>query len=525
MKHILKIGLMAGLAAACIFSSCKKDDEEPPKKEEKPVVNDTTPTVDTTQQVPDTIDIADIVKIQVGTPFSKGVIDKFLPADKSTSVGVFDKPQVVLNVPLNTDSVINWLSVFRITVSEFTLTKSDGTKVDGNFSNSNDNLICYFNMQEPYENGASYKAFVKVRFEQKVGKDWQIIKDENGNDYVEEQTTEFTAGNRQSTFDPNHILYAYPADRQYAFLAKETDEAYMILDFDYTFLFNEYKAKGYEQKIRITPFGGETTTVDFTYKTVTNGVGCAEIDYSINQLNLLNNEIYHLAIVNIAKDSSETDASVPYEIYAIDFRTSYYNTISEKMDNAIIGGIVMWALYPYVNLLKANWLLGDGDSKNEPFDDYDYNKDEPSRSIIHVDLDYDNCEWYKKYMAPLLYENEDVLSIVGNYTPPVDVHYLYGASGNILDDYEVATGKSRRRSRWMTMNWQGQEAMDKDYQKVRDILFNYSQKSPVRKGVEEFLKTNNIPSTTTGDYPMILKYVLPGKNIVTSTLKINMVYK
>ena len=100
-------------------------------------------------------------------------------------------------------------------------------------------------------------------------------------------------------------------------------------------------------------------------------------------MNLSNNVIYPLAIVNIAKDSSETDASVPYEIYAIDFRTSYYNTISEKMDNAIIGGIVMWALYPYVNLLKANWLLGDGDSKNEPFDDYDYNKDEPSRSIIH----------------------------------------------------------------------------------------------------------------------------------------------
>lgn len=522
MKHILKIGLIAGFAAACIFSGCKKDDEDPPKKEE-PIVNDTTPTVDTTPQVPDTIDIAEIVKIQVGTPFSKGVIDKFLPTDKSTSVGVFDKPQVVLNVPLNTDSVIDWLSVFRITVSEFTLTKSDGAKVGGTFSNSNDNLICYFNMQEPYENGASYKAFVKVRFEQKVGKDWQIIKDENGNDYVEEQTTEFTAGNRQSTFDPNHILYAYPADRQYAFLAKETDEAYMILDFDYTFLFNEYKAKGYEQKIRITPFGGETTTVDFTYKTVTNGIGGGEIDYSIDKLNLSNNVIYHLAIVNIAKDSSETDASVPYEIYAIDFRTSYYNTFSEKMDNTLIGGIVAWQLYPYVNDLKSNWVLTE--PFTEPFDDYyDFNNDEPLRSIIQVDFDYDNCEWYKKYMAPLLYENEDVLSIVGNYTPPVNEHYLY-TRGHILSDDEVATGILEGRSGWMNMNWYGQKAMDKDYQKVWDILYNYSKKSPVRKGVVEFLQTSNIPATIAGEYPMILKYVLPGKNIVTSTLKINMVYK
>jgi len=527
MKKIIKFGLIATVLAAFAFAGCKNDDDDELKKEDdKTVVSDTTNITDTTPQVPDTIGMAELVQIRVGTPFGKGVIDKFLPADKSTSVDVFDKPQVVFNVPLNTDTAFDWKSVYRISIAEFTLKKADGTQINGTFSSSSDSLTSFFNMPEPYENGASYSAYVKIKFEQKVGNVWQIIKDENGNDYFEEQTTEFTAGERRFAFDPKHILYAYPADRQYAFLPKEYQTAYMILDFDYSYLLNQYKEKGYEQKIRIKPFGGETTTVDFTYTTATNGCGSAEIDYSIADLRLDTNVIYHLAIVNIAKDSSQTDASVPYEIYAIDFRTSYYNTITEKMDNTAIGGIVASQIRPYVYNLSSNWVMGGKtETFKESFDDYDYNEDEPSRSLLHVNLDYDNCEWYKEYMAPLIYENADVLSIVGNYTPPVDVHYIYGAQNKLLTDAEVETGKINGRSSWMNYNWLGMKTFDEDFNEIRDILVKYSENSPVRKGVEEFLKHDNIPSLTKGKYPMKLEYVLPGKKIVTTTLIVDMEYK
>ncbi|MBR5643749.1 MAG: hypothetical protein IKW77_06155 [Salinivirgaceae bacterium] len=523
MKKIIKFGLIATVLAAFAFAGCKNDDDEELKKEDdKTVVSDTTNITDTTPQVPDTIGMAELVQIKVGTPFSKGVIDKFLPADKSTSVDVFDKPQVVFNVPLNTDTAFDWKSVYRISIAEFTLKKADGTQINGTFSSSSDSLTSFFNMPEPYENGASYSAYVKIKFEQKVGNVWQIIKDENGNDYFEEQTTEFTAGERRFAFDPKHILYAYPADRQYAFLPKEYQTAYMILDFDYSYLLNQYKEKGYEQKIRITPFGGETTTVDFTYTTATNGFGSAEIDYSIADLRLDTNVIYHLAIVNIAKDSSQTDASVPYEIYAIDFRTSYYNTISEKMDNTSIGGLVKYKQYH----MKSSWVIGiKTDTFFESFDDYDYNKKEPSRSLIHVNLDYDNCEWYKEKMAPLIYENADVQSIVGDCMPPAYVHYyIYGAQGVTLTDEEVKTGKLEGRSNWMTYNWY-LDSFEKDFKEIRNILVKYSEKSPVRKGVEEFLKHGNIPSLTEGKYPMKLEYVLPGKKIVTTTLIVDMEYR
>jgi len=510
MKEIIKFGLIATVLAAFAFAGCKNDDDE--------IINNN-------GNNKHKVDSVNYVIEQLNKCFPDSIFEDISPADQSTSVDVFDRPQVVFNVPINTEKIYYIMS-FRVSIVEFSVAKADGTKVDGDYTLSDDNRTCVFNIKEPYESGASYKIYIKVRYEQKSDSVWQIVKDNDGNEYIKERTTEFTVGNRPLSFNPKHILHAYPADRQYAFLPKEYQTAYMILDFDYSYLLNQYKEKGYEQKIRITPFGGETTTVDFTYTTATNGCGSAEIDYSIADLRLDTNVIYHLAIVNIAKDSSHTDAIVPYEIYTIDFRTSYYNTITEKMDNTAIGNIVAWQIRPYVYNLKCNWKIGGKtETFKEPFDDYDYNKDEPSRSLIHVNLDYDNCEWYKEKMAPLIYENADVLSIVGNYTPPVDVHYIYGAQNKLLTDEEVETGKLEERNGLMNLNWYGLEAMDNDLFNIHTILANYGAKNSVSDNVRRCMQQSNIPSLTTGKYPMKLEYVLPGKKIVTTTLIVDMEYK
>ena len=516
MKKIIKFGLIATVLAAFAFAGCKNDDDEELKKEDdKTVVSDTTNITDTTPQVPDTIGMAELVQIKVGTPFGKGVIDKFLPADKSTSVDVFDKPQVVFNVPLNTDTAFDWKSVYRISIAEFTLKKADGTQINGTFSSSSDSLTSFFNMPEPYENGASYSAYVKIRFEQKVGNVWQIIKDENGNDYFEEQTTEFTAGERRFAFNPKHIIYSYPADRQMNFLPKETNLAYMILDFDYTYLFDEYKAKGYEQKIRITPLGGETTTVDFTYTTATKGCGNGEIDYSVADLHLNNNVIYHLAIVNIAKDSSQIDASVPYEIYAIDFRTSSYNTFPEKMNNISYDTLGVFC-QSAGTIGQLIWNFKDMSEVVESFDLCDYNYYQQTNSLLRVNLDYDNCQWYKEKIAPLIYENEDVLSIVGNYTPPTtNVYDIFVVDACLLTDEEVETGVFAEHSNFSAFNCNASIYIDNDYYEIKVKLAN-TPEGKLTEGAKELLATDYLPELIEGSYPMKIEYTLPGKNIVTS---------
>ena len=495
--------------AAVIFAGCEKDNEEPEKNENKPAADTIAQSTDTTG-----LDTIDNIVIKVGSPFSKPVIDKFLPTDKSTSADAFEKPQIVLNVPLNVDTAIDTKSVFRISVVEFTLAKADGANVQGTFSNSSDGLSCFFNMPEPYENGASYKAFVKVGFEQKTDDGWVIIKDGNGNNYYEEQTTEFTAGNRTFTFNPEHVLYAYPADRQYNFLPKETNEAYLILDFDYTFLFNEYKSKGYEQKIRITPFGGETTTVDFTYKTLTNGSGSAEIDYSVDKLNLANKVIYHLALVNIAKDSSATDASVPYEIYSIDFRTSSYNTFPEKINNFNIEEYDILLSINNVYTMFAPFV----DNSCEVFDDYEYNYDRLDRCMLRLNAVLDECEWYKEKIAPLIYENADLRDIVGDITPPTEKCAIgFGETNRLLGDDEVKTGFFLERNNDGCFNWNCSYYIYKDFEKYKDILSKYTEK-PLGEGAVELLNTEYLPSLIRGYYPIKIEYVLPGKNIITTTL-------
>lgn len=510
------MGLVATVLAAFAFAGC-----EP---EEVHIGN----TFDENQYK---IDSVNYVIEELNNSFPDGVFDNISPADKSTSVDVFDKPQVVFNEPINT-VIYSHGYYYRVSIAEFTIVKADGTKVDGDYTLSDDNLTCVFNIKEPYENGASYKVDVKVRFEKEVAikyytvKDerygyeyltsdraWQIIKDNDGNEYIKEITTEFTAGNRPLSFNPKHILYSYPADRQRNFLPKETNLAYMIFDFDYSYLLNEYKAKGYEQKIRITPFGGETTTLDFTYTTATNGCGGGEIDYSFAGIHFNNNVIYHLAIVNIAKDSSHIDASVPYEIYAIDFRTSSYNTFPEKMGN-ISYSESGFALQVTGTVYQLIWNFEDLSEVVESFDLCDYNYDQQTNCLLRLNLDYDNCQWYKEKIAPLIYENEDVLSIAGNYTPPTTNVYTIGAADDyLLSDEEVETGVFAKHKGTGAFACNASKYINIDFRELTDILINAKERN---KGAEMLIRTDNLPNMINGSYPMKIEYTLPGKNIVTS---------
>ena len=503
MKNVLRFGLIATVLAAFAFAGCKKDEEIIDNNNNKQVPVDTVTTIDTVNHAEELINKC----------FPKGVFSKILPEDKSTSVAAFEKPQVVFRKPINSDIQYDKGEFIRVFIAEFSIVKADGTKMDCDYSLSDDNRTCVFNIKELYENGASYKVDVKVRFEKKEKGVWQTVKDNNGNEYIKEITTEFTAGNRLLSFPSQHILHAYPADRQRNFLPKETNMAYMILEFDYTYLFDECKAKGYEQKIRITPFGGETTTLDFTYTTATNGCGRGEIDYSFADFRFDNNVIYHLAIVNIAKDSSHIDASVPYEICAIDFRTSSYNTFPEKMGN-ISYSESGFALQISGTVYQLIWNFEDLSEVVESFDLCDYNYDQQTNCLLRLNLDYDNCQWYREKIAPLIYENEDVLSIAGNYTPPTTNVYTIGAADEyLLSDEEVKTGVFAKHKGTGAFACNASKYINIDFRNLSNILANATKRN---KGAEELIETDYLPNLIEGDYPMKIEYTLPGKNIVTS---------
>ncbi len=492
---------------------CDNDDETYPPLYKEPT-NDTIAKVDSI----DNIDDNPATIVAIGTPFEKSVIDKFGPTDKSSNVNVFEKPQVVFNVPINTDTIIDEAngskSIFRISIADFNLKKADESTVLCNISKSNDSLTCTLNMVEPYEENVSYKVYIKVKFEQKIDGKWVAIKDKDGNEYFEEQVSEFSAGPRPLLFNPEHIKYAYPADRQRNFLPKEYDEAYWILDFDYSYLFNEFKAKGYEQKIQITPSGGQPQLVDITKIKLNNGR--SEINCKVEDLNLSNNAIYHLSLVNVPIDTSKTDPSVPEVIFEIDFGTSKYNSFTEKIQNFTFekyGGIqVRGTVYSLIANFEENTI------SEESFDFYEYSYSNNSANcFLKLSPDYDNCLWYKEKIAPLIYENEAVMSIVGKYYPPMSqnvcaIGVLY--NDEILKDDEINNGRKNKVKSNGAFNYNCMVYINKDFEKIKLYLANYDGELPPK--AIKLLRTDNLPYLIDGVYPIKIEYKLPGKNIVTS---------
>lgn len=70
-----------------------------------------------------------------------------------------------------------------------------------------------------------------------------------------------------------------------------------------------------------------------------------------------------------------------------------------------------------------------------------------------------------------------------------------------------------------------QHYIDKDFTHAHNVVSNKLIKDADRsEGVKLFMMQDNLPATTKGAYPIVMRYTLPGKNIVTSEIIINTKY-
>lgn len=67
--------------------------------------------------------------------------------------------------------------------------------------------------------------------------------------------------------------------------------------------------------------------------------------------------------------------------------------------------------------------------------------------------------------------------------------------------------------------------IDEDRMSFRTKIANMASRGADVKKADAFMALDNIPELISGTYPYYVKYVLPGKNIVTSKYKINVSYK
>ena len=68
-----------------------------------------------------------------------------------------------------------------------------------------------------------------------------------------------------------------------------------------------------------------------------------------------------------------------------------------------------------------------------------------------------------------------------------------------------------------------QSYIDDDLCSIRTIVANkLANGTPKTDGVQQFMNANNIPATTSGEYPVVFEYTLPGKNKTTSKYQMNL---
>lgn len=502
--------------------------------------------------------------IEGGSPFGEDVIEQLTPADKSGDVNVFIAPQLVLNIPAEESMTIEdedgRKETYRIGIAEFSITNTE-TNAEAKYttSKSEDRRIWTYDLDEPLESHKQYKAYAKVTFERKDGNKWVPVPDENGKPYYEEKTVEFTAGERPKYIMPEHIAYAYPADRQYNFLTKENKEAYVMVSKDYSYLFTTEKPEGFDQKVQFTTFDGKTIDASFTHKKVSGVSGVKfEVDIPTENLNLANDQIYNMAIINVPQrtavanenitttetkadsivgssdvnvttHAAEGDLAVleQTEIYSVDFRTSSYKTFGEKMKMMEVKEYIAWQIKWPVYSLVAN--IADKTIVTELFDEVEYNRSDLDKSLVKIVPDYASTPYYTQNISPLIYENSDVENLVGDYNAPTHNEVVIlglDAQGLKLQQHDVETGVHCNKVKAKgAINNYTQYYADKDLVAIRTKLSNIlTQESQRPEGVKKLFEVDKLPNFTRGQYPLVFKYVLPGKNIITSEYEININY-
>ncbi|MBP5667287.1 MAG: hypothetical protein J6X32_03980 [Salinivirgaceae bacterium] len=505
--------------------------------------------------------IGDTCQMVGGSPFGEDVIAQLTPDGGSTDVNVFVAPQLVLNVPANQKMDLDDGCTYRIDIDEFTITNLESNAaVEATMQTSDDNRTFTYKLKSPLESRQKHKVQAKVSFKKLSGGKWETVKNEDGTACVETKTVEFTSGDRPKYIMPKHVLYSYPADRQYNFYSSEHSEVYLLVEYDYSYLFTKEKPEGCDQLLQLTPFGGTPQTTNFSFTTSARQATDPNVQFEVYAstagLKFEPDQIYKLAIANVPQEHvTKTDANIKAtsakitdtrsdmekttrsaegtieikditNIYELDFRTSAYSTFSSKMEGISKDDYVASQVVSTLYKLYSN--TRDVSNNPEVFDGVEYNYSDRTNNMVIMMPDYENTDWYTSKIAPLLYENNDIKNVAETITPPThsDVVVIGRMETNrTLTDTEVETGNFAPRNAYGSFCNAISPSIYPDFYNTKLYLANYVTKHATSNGIENLLKKDNLPSLTEGSYPINAQYKLPGKNQITSTKKMNIEYK
>lgn len=473
------------------------------------------------------------------------IISDIKPANGASKVDVFGIPQASFNLPVNKEFGMTDMDgnnrKFRIKVAEFSTTHN-GSPVSGTTKlNAKQDVISFISTDVLPPN-APLKTYVKIQWEELKNGAWEIIKKENGNPDVQDSFTTYTTGDAPDFIPESNVQYSYPIRNQYNFLKNESPLGYIQLERGQPYLFddpnNEWKLKA-----RYKSPNKETKEINYSYNNSTR-----EVLFAISP-ELSNETVYKLefkkvpavvrtedrnsttttqtaGVVKIPKNTlSETvSKDVERDIYATPFKTSKYNSFNDKIDGS-------GSLQSMFDITTGNLtIIGGKYNASETIDEFELKgSGEYIRPLITATALSDN-NWYSSHLYPLIYQNytnngncnithRDTSYYGLQPMKAISIYTPQSTNGYKLTDAQVNSSSAPTQQGQLMFAYKLAHEAYKDFFDLRNQAVNKFLNfgtSSLPLGAQKLI-TGQFPDMMTGNqYKLRLRYLLPGKNILSS---------
>lgn len=424
------------------------------------------------------------------------IIGDITPLNESSDINIASPIKGNFLVPVNTaiditddEGVTNYY-VIKLKSEESKVTLNNSSEVlPGSWKLSSDNRRIDFVSDQLLPSNQEIKVQLVVGFYDFKGK--EILQDNKH--LVEIKSAIFkTDSAALATVPLENIAYSYPLINQLNFYQDESPKGFIKLIKNQDALFTNKN-----NTVKITNDTENLTSANLTYN---NGEISFDVPASIQK-----NTKYSLEIV------SESGS----KILSFNFRTSYYSSFKEKMED----------LFKNEEFTTSSDSVELRNSYNEPFDNYEMDGTPDFENLVQMEDDLESNQWYNNNIKPFYGFDNFLMKRPDNFG--------YPATKAIIFDQNPRG-----------ISWSDKELPKLEYLRLKYLLPYYISidiRNALFQGVD-YCFCNDVagfcdgfvsPCTawqsyaymTSGDYRINYRYVLPNGTPGTSTGKITMHYK
>ncbi|MDH5398527.1 MAG: hypothetical protein OEX02_10290, partial [Cyclobacteriaceae bacterium] len=469
------------------------------------------------------------------------MISALTPSNNSTAVDVFTATQGLLNIPEGKEFEM-WEAEekkkYRVSMKKFNLI-NQGTPIKGEIEWNAARDVVAFNPYDILPPQTLITAQLTMTFESYNNGVWQTVL-VDGKAYEEIRTISFTTGDAPDYIPKSNVAYSYPVEGQLNFYPEEYGKGYVRLVRGQPYLFettNEWAqrarfiASGRQQLSAIT-YSNREVSFD-----IPDNISMGQ-PYQFELVNLPSTTDYNIdenitsstvdinqgmagGDINIETKTATKNLEILQEksLLNLSFRTSVYARFEDKVTALELVRAYPFLIYTGIHEVRYQY------QPRELFDQFETQENGNISPLVQNAFELAN-DWYNNQIKPLVYEpfNRDLnirltWRTPGEYGfPPTHAMNIEQGVNNLSMNglsvpvmHTAGTEKSEFVSRFPLIAFN-------DYADVRQQAANLIISHPANTWYDLLISSPFPALTLSKTYGYKLMYVLPGKNIVTTSM-------